>query len=110
MDIYTSRSEHNKFLALLQVDAAKLERNLNLRVSKKDFPAFLTQYVQSQLSKWVRSAIAAKEMVEDESYIVRNVGGQRRILPVDAQNSGIIQHNTMWPDGQHQYLQVSIFD
>lgn len=83
-----------------------MEQRIRERFGRYHLPIFLMAYAESQLRKWVHSALIAQKMVEDEAYVVRHVGGQRRILPVDAHHSGIIQHNTMWPDGQHQFLQL----
>ncbi|KAH7695061.1 hypothetical protein AAVH_37884 [Aphelenchoides avenae] len=46
-------------------------------------------------------------MAENETYVLQaDDKGRKRIVPVDAPNSGVIQESTVWPHGQHQYLQL----
>ncbi|CAF4306112.1 unnamed protein product [Didymodactylos carnosus] len=40
------------------------------------------------------------------SFIKQQLDGIQSIVPIDYRNTGIIQTNTAWPDGLHQFLQI----
>ncbi len=71
---------------------------------KIDIPKHLRDFVlQVQLPKWIKSAIQAKyRFEENKHYIIKN----KKIMPVDASNTGIVQSNMNWSDGLHQFLQI----
>ncbi|CAM4982218.1 unnamed protein product [Rotaria socialis] len=59
--------------------------------------------VESQLIKWIDSAIYARYQCQNnQHYVLRN----GKIAPVDASNTGIVQENMHWNDGLHQFLQI----
>ncbi|CAF1332837.1 unnamed protein product [Adineta steineri] len=67
-------------------------------------PKHLRQLVvESQLTKWIDSAIYAKYRCKNEQHYILRDG---KIAPVDASNTGIVQANMHWNDGLHQFLQM----
>ncbi|CAF4121327.1 unnamed protein product [Rotaria magnacalcarata] len=67
-------------------------------------PKHLRQLVvESQLTKWIDSAIYAKYRCQNEQHYILRDG---KIAPVDASNTGIVQENMHWNNGLHQFLQI----
>jgi preprotein translocase subunit SecA len=56
----------------------------------------------------VESAIDAKFIYTNEHHylIGKDNRGVSRITPIDYSNTGVIQNNTTWGDGLHQFLQI----
>ncbi|CAF1339755.1 unnamed protein product, partial [Didymodactylos carnosus] len=73
-----------------------------------NIPKHLTTFVKQQLNKWILNAWQAKFMYrENIDYLITNgKDGIQCVVPIDYRNTGIIQTNTSWPDGLHQFLQV----
>lgn len=70
-------------------------------------PKHLHSYVSKQLASWIDNAIQAKySYQENEQYIIKNKDGEPTIVPVDYLNTGVSLHNTVWPNGLHQFLQL----
>lgn len=70
-------------------------------------PKHLHSYVNKQLASWIDNAIQAKyNYQENEQYIIKNKDGERAVVPVDYLNTGVSLHNTVWPNGLHQFLQL----
>ncbi|CAF3770075.1 unnamed protein product, partial [Rotaria sp. Silwood1] len=71
-------------------------------------PKHLTTFVKQQLNKWILSAWQAKFAYhENIDYLITNgKDGVQSIVPIDYRNTGIVQMNTSWPDGLHQFLQI----
>lgn len=71
-------------------------------------PGHLQEFAQMQAPHWARSAVQAKYYMEkDVHYILAH--DQKRemvIAPVDYYNTGIVQENTSWEKGLHQFLQL----
>lgn len=65
-------------------------------------PLNLKSFAKSQISNWVESSLQAVAYQENVNYIVDD--GQ--IKPVDFQTTGVIQGNTSWNNGLHQFLQI----
>ncbi|MDR0329936.1 MAG: hypothetical protein LBH99_04700 [Rickettsia sp.] len=88
----------------------RLKSNPNLQETspscfpRLNIPKHLEEFVtEVQLEKWVENAIHAQyRSQENKHYVVRD----GKILPVDASNTGIVQQNTNWSDGLHQFLQI----
>ncbi|CAF3062018.1 unnamed protein product [Rotaria sp. Silwood2] len=69
-----------------------------------EIPKHLRQLVvESQLTKWIDSAIYAKYRCQNEQHYILRDG---KIAPVDASNTGIVQANMHWNNGLHQFLQI----
>lgn len=91
---------------------AKLESKLDFTDSsckKKDeeadylqLPFFLETFVRNQLPVYIESALQCLQMVENREYAVKD--GQ--IIPVDFQNSGIMETNKRWGGGLQQMLEM----
>ena len=58
-------------------------------------PKQMKEYIVSQLPVYVKSAIRALHMEQDREYTISN----GRIVPVDFQNSGVIELNKKWGGG-----------
>jgi preprotein translocase subunit SecA len=73
-----------------------------------NIPKHLTGYVKNQVEKWAISAIDAKYIYKLNHHylIVKDYKGISRVTPVDYANTGIVQSNTTWGDGLHQFLQI----
>ncbi|CAF3715511.1 unnamed protein product [Rotaria sp. Silwood1] len=71
-------------------------------------PKHLNAFVKQQLSKWIWNAWQAKFIYrENIDYLITNGSdGVQSVVPIDYRNTGIIQINTAWPDGLHQFLQI----
>lgn len=65
-------------------------------------PLNLKSFAKSQISSWVESSLQAVAYQENVNYIVDD--GQ--IKPVDFKTTGVIQGNTSWNNGLHQFLQI----
>ncbi|CAF3462152.1 unnamed protein product [Rotaria socialis] len=80
------------------------ESNIPSEYPKIEIPTHLRSFViKSQLIKWIDSAIYAKYRCEHKKhYIIKD----RKIAPVDANNTGIVQSNMHWSNGLHQFLQI----
>ena len=97
-----------KYIRKVIRDIDHLEDEEDKKIPEKypeiKIPKHLRQLVvESQLTKWIDSAIYAKYRCKNEQhYIIRD----RKIAPVDASNTGIVQANMHWNDGLHQFLQI----
>jgi len=70
-------------------------------------PKFLHEFVIGQSMNWAHSALRAQSMRENIDYVIANdEDGDQIIAPVDYDSTGIIQKNTSWSNGLHQFLQV----
>ncbi|CAG9116150.1 unnamed protein product [Plutella xylostella] len=66
-------------------------------------PNHLREFVcKIQIPKWISSGINAKYAYEDTKHYVIKKG---KIMPVDANNTGVVQENQHWSNGIHQFLQ-----
>ncbi len=71
-------------------------------------PKHLQKYVDQQLTAYISNAVIARFFYrENEQYIIKKRhDGISCIQPVDYSNTGVIQPNTVWCDGLHQFLQI----
>ena len=71
-------------------------------------PPHLNRFVLDSIPSWVDHAISAKiEYRLDHQYMIKNDEMRiKRIMPIDFLNTGVIQCNTTWSDGLHQFLQI----
>jgi len=59
------------------------------------------------LDDWIDSAYRAKHCNnKEEDYVIAKRYGEDVIVPVDYQNTGVIQVGTTWNNGLHQFLQI----
>ena len=63
-------------------------------------PSYLKEYALNELKIWARNAIFAFNSVSEESYIKR----QDKIIPVDNENTGVVQYKSSLSSGLHQFL------
>ncbi|MCE2731530.1 MAG: hypothetical protein LW599_05555, partial [Rickettsiaceae bacterium] len=86
-----------------------LEDYINDLISRDavKIPEHLKQFVKLQIYSWIKNAITAKNLIPEKDYvIIRNEKGYDVIAPVDYRNTGLINTNTNWTNGLHQFLQI----
>ena len=66
-------------------------------------PCSLKSFVANQLPTYIDSAFTALNMTENREYILK---GGKEIIPVDFQNSGVIEENKRWGGGLQQMLEM----
>ncbi|RMZ99516.1 DEAD DEAH box helicase family [Brachionus plicatilis] len=70
-------------------------------------PKNYQNFLEEQLPKWIENALIAKyEYKLNHHYVIKNENGQSEIIPVDFENTGVIQTNQSWPDGLQQFIQI----
>ena len=85
-----------------------LENGMLCRLQPKEkinitLPSSLKGFVESQLPTYIESAFTAHLMTENREYLVSKDG---KILPIDYENSGIIEANKRWGGGLQQMLEM----
>ena len=83
-------------------------RDMKVEDTKLKIPSFLKEYVLNQLPQYIESAIRCLFMVEDREYTIQLDGDGRngKVIPVDFQNSGVIELNKRWGGGLQQMLEM----
>ena len=66
-------------------------------------PSFLKEFVLNQIPVYVHNAVRALQMAKDREYAISE---DRRIIPVDFQNSGMMEMNKKWGGGLQQMLEM----
>ncbi|MCP3660067.1 MAG: hypothetical protein GY830_07060 [Bacteroidetes bacterium] len=70
-----------------------------------NIPDYLKKYANDQIEDWVKNAIIAKFYHQKErGYDVDY--NKNKIIPIDHENTGELQRNTVWSDGLEQFLQL----
>ncbi|XP_035713480.1 uncharacterized protein LOC110857132 [Folsomia candida] len=85
------------------------DKNVDRDSDKLVLPQHFKSLYNFKLQRWIRSAITARYYVhEDQDYVLKVLDGDKhtRIVPVDWQNTGILEESSVWPDGVHQFLQI----
>ena len=83
----------------------KKNQNANGDKEERDkilLPKFLHEYIRAETPRWAQSSFNALAMSDGAQYIQRNA----KVIPVDNENSGIIEENTLLDAGLHQMLQI----
>jgi preprotein translocase subunit SecA len=70
--------------------------------SKMKLPANFKVFAKEQVNNWVDMSILATRLKEKVDYIIKD----NEVKPIDAENTGIVQTNTQWQNGLHQFLQM----
>lgn len=75
---------------------------------KLRLPKFLKKFMTDQIPSYVDSALKSLQMVENREYTVvyDEQGNNGKIIPVDFQNSGIMELNKKWGSGLQQMLEM----
>ena len=90
-------------------DGAKAKVESSLQFSREEggaevkLPHFLKEFVMDQIPTYVENAIRSLQMVEDREYSISKDG---KIIPVDFQNSGMMEMNKKWGGGLQQMLEM----
>lgn len=72
-------------------------------------PTHFKELCLYQIDNWIRSAMTARYgFREGFEYVISFKEDENRnvIAPIDHTNTGIVQNNTIWEDGLHQFLQI----
>lgn len=83
-----------------------LENGILCRLNVKEkvaIPDFLKDFVVNQLPTYIESAFTAHLMTENREYLLSE---DHKILPIDFQNSGVIETNKRWGGGLQQMLEL----
>ncbi|KAI1708194.1 protein translocase subunit SecA 1 [Ditylenchus destructor] len=73
-------------------------------------PEFLKEYARKEAERWADSAINALSLVDRVQFIRQSANSSRTdLIPVDNENTGIVEQNTQWEDGLHQFAQILQF-
>ena len=72
--------------------------------SKFYFPmsSMTKEFALDQVDNWVVSLISCLKKEKDKEYIIKD----NNIVPVDQENTGVIQNLVSWSHGLHQFLQM----
>lgn len=89
---------------------AKVEHSLSFsdeihddsRKAEVKLPKFLKDLVSNQLPVFIDSALRCLQMTENREYTIK----EGKIIPVDYQNSGIMETNKKWGSGLQQMLEM----
>lgn len=72
--------------------------------SELKIPNHLREMIlETQLEKWIDSAINAKYHFKLNQHYILEKG---KVVPVDSDNTGVLQQNTNWNNGLHQFIQL----
>jgi preprotein translocase subunit SecA len=98
--------DHLTFIkSSLKEHAIKL---INDQDSKVNIPNHLKEFALYQVDNWVASAMNVRYKYRiRENYILTEIEDGRSVIsPVDYTNTGVVQSNTVWDNGIHQFLQI----
>ena len=102
----------NTLEELREGGALKVKNSLQFSDEVKDgdkdkpqvkLPRFLEEFVMDQIPTYVDNAIRALQMLEDREYAISEEG---KIIPVDFQNSGMMEMKKKWGGGLQQMLEM----
>ncbi len=106
----------NGLACILNTDDEIIDRGTEIMKTKINFsdtesdeairlPKHLQEFVANQLPVYVENALRALHMEEDREYAIM----KGRIIPVDFQNSGVMELNKKWGGGLQQMLEMKHF-
>ncbi|MEL6152539.1 MAG: DEAD/DEAH box helicase, partial [Bacteroidota bacterium] len=104
-----SREEKEKKEKEAQVEAlAKNLQAAQVAWGKKhpiiEIPKHLRGFTKKQIPQWIHSALCAMCCYHKEKHY--DVRHKRRIVPIDYNNTGVLQNNLVWSQGLAQFLQI----
>ena len=77
----------------------------NQSLSANYLPTYLKQLIKQQAKLWITNAINSKfHFKEGIDYVINKE--RTNILPVDSSNTGVVQTNSQYSDGIHQFLLI----
>ena len=100
-----TKEEHNKLSEILIDLGTKIingYKENDKEILPIPLPPYLKEYALMELKTWANNAIIAFNSVEKESYIKEN----DKIIPVDNENTGVIQYQSSLSSGLHQFLEI----
>ena len=74
----------------------------DIKIPSIPLPEYLKNFAKDELETWANNAMLAFELEEEVSYTIKN----EKIIPVDYENTGVIQYNSHLPSGLHQFLEI----
>lgn len=74
----------------------------NYRGDIIEIPNHLQEFARHQSHYWIKSAINALKYKKEVHYDVKD----GKVMPIDYENTGVIQQNMVWSDGLAQMLQL----
>ena len=96
-----------------KLDAKKVQYEAALETLKQlpwyqaggylEIPAHLQDFARLQIAPWIKSAIHALLYYQKDRHYCINKGS---IVAIDYSNTGVLQYNTVWENGLHQFLQI----
>ena len=103
----------NGLACILNTKEEVQERGLEILKSKLKFsddegdaaiklPKFLKEFVLDQIPTYIDNAVRALHMEEDREYAISH----GKIIPVDFQNSGVMEQSKKWGGGLQQMLEM----
>ncbi len=75
-------------------------------IPKLKMPFHLKDIVENKMKVWIKSALDSMRFEADGQFILKFEGGYTKIKPVDFENTGVTQENTVFSDGIHQFLEI----
>ena len=75
-------------------------------------PKHLEKFSEDQIDSWLNSILSSYIQKEKLEYVVSTPPAERSryqfpiIVPLDYENTGVIQYGLQWSDGLHQFLQI----
>ena len=86
----------------------KVKARKDSLINKSITAKHLHDYAEKSVERWIEYAFEAKYQYSEnvEYKIVQDKNGERIIVPVDNQNTGVSMKNTILSNGLHQFLQI----
>ncbi|CDW85763.1 preprotein translocase subunit-like protein [Stylonychia lemnae] len=90
-----------------QEDIKAITESLKLRIDSKNIqiPNILKNLIFKKLPEYVNNAFTAKNMHQNDPYIVKMRKDNGRVVVMDKE-TGVEQKSTQWSNGLHQFLQL----
>ena len=88
---------------LKELETSAWQKTIEKEGEYLEVPVHLQDFARTQVPRWAENAIYALYFYKkDQHYDVRG----NKIVPIDYNNTGVLQHNTVWDNGLAQFLQI----
>ena len=68
-----------------------------------NIPLHLRKFAYNQAPQWTKNALSAIfQQQKDQHYTISD----GKIIPIDCDNTGVLQQSMVWSDGMTQFLQI----